>query len=206
MIDMPHAHVPFQWLADRSDGRLRGRRREWTDAHLAGGCTRCSDDLRLIGRITRALSSGPLDTAPEAEVQRAVGLYLRTMPFLEDPDIDWVEGTVLLDQRTEMVAAVRHAPGDTRRLPWSLGDYEVDACVVSGPTTADLLGQILPPEDDPEATLRGHVTVYAGREEHSRVDLEADGRFTFRGLAPGAYVLEGRVDAVRFFLPTLVID
>ena len=39
-----------------------------------------------------------------------------------------------------------------------------------------------------------------------RLRIETDGRFTFRGLAPGEYVFEGAVDGRPFVLPLVVLE
>jgi hypothetical protein len=139
-------------------------------------------------------------------VRDAVALYAQVHgAFVWPPDE--LLGTLVLDRRDEPVAGVRSAPGGVRQLLWTVADaYEIDASLIARAAGADLLGQVVPCEDDVSARLDGHVAALRGGAEVTRVALGGDGRFSFRGLAAGAWTLRGEVDGRRFRLPPVIVD
>ena len=207
-------HLPLRWLADRRDGRLSPRRAAVADAHLGSGCRRCEQRARRLDRIVRALAAAEPEMPPEREEIRAIALLAELRPPWEEPAPGFLDGELLLDQRMELAAALRSAPGEARRLLWAFGRYELDASVVTGPAGADLLGQVVPPGDDPAAQVEGRVWAIAHGARVAEAALAQDGRFTFRRMPRGACTIEGEiqgeidgnVEGVRFRLPPLVVE
>ena len=65
--------LPF---ADLVDGVLVGARRARVEAHVATGCTPCTDAIRRTRGLVGALSAGPLPAPPFAAGRRAAALVL----------------------------------------------------------------------------------------------------------------------------------
>jgi len=111
-----------------------------------------------------------------------------------------------MDSAPEFAGALRATEGETRRLLWRVGAYEVDASFVARPGGADLLAQVVPGGDDPETTVTGVVAVVGARGVRTSAPIEPEGRFTIRGLAPGVYTIEGSIGATRFVLPPVHVE
>jgi hypothetical protein len=184
-------HLPWRWLADRHDGALGADDAAEADLHLASGCARCTARDRTLRRLVAAVAAGPLERPPAAADRRARALFSawRDAPASGGA----VVGVLVADTRPELATSLRAGADDTRRLLWDVGGWDVDASVVLYDGRADLLGQVLRAGDRPDAVLVGEVRAFRGRRAVAAVPIRADGRFTFRGLACGAYVFEGRV-------------
>jgi hypothetical protein len=196
-------HARWRDLVDRHDGRLGSRQLAAVSSHLAHGCASCVHDCAEIELLVEAIAAGPLDTPPASLDRTVLRLFRETNVRLTE---DLLIGVLLYDQPGEFVAAMRGTSGETRRLLWRVGDYEVDASLVARASGTDLLAQIVPGGDDPDAEVTGVVAARSERGVRTSAPVQRDGRFTFRGLVPGLYTLEGRVDAVRFVLPPIHIE
>ena len=95
--------------------------------------------------------------------------------------------------------------GEQAAIETSAG-YTATARVLHWITAILVLAQIVPGGDDPDAEVTGTVAARSERGVKANATIERDGRFTFRGLAPGVWSLEGRVDALRFVLPPLHVE
>ena len=219
MIHATDGHIPFRVLADRRDGTLAPSRAAGVEAHLATGCAQCVARDGNLRRIVTAVAAGALETPPAAADRRVVALFPKVAAaFRRTADGSSRErtlvGTLVSDRRFDAAFdaefatsyALRAADDGARRLLWALGSYEVDASVVGRGATADVLGQVVPLDDAPDAQLSGEVHAVRGRRAVQSSSIETDGRFTFRGLAPGAYVFEGAVDGRPFILPLVVLE
>jgi hypothetical protein len=198
-------HVPFRWLADRADGLLPAGPAGEADAHLASGCAPCRARDRSVRRLVAAIAAGPLETPPAAADRRVVSAFVRSRAP-RAADLDALFGTLVLDQRADLLMAVRSSGADVRRLLWTVGAWEVDASVVASGAGTDLLGQAVRAEETGDGAVTGEVRARRGRRVAATAPVAADGRFTFRGLAPGAWTLEGVLDGRAFVLPLLVLD
>jgi hypothetical protein len=204
MTTSPEVHVPWRRLVDRRDRRLSPRLAAVADAHLATGCAACAADVRAIEELVAAISAGPLDAPPRRAESAAVGLYRDTY-LAFGAEAERVIGVLILD---DLVAAttLRDAAAEMRRLLWRVGEYEVDASLVSHAGRTDVLAQVVPGGDDPDARVSGFVALRGERGVRVRAPIAPDGRFTFRALASGVYTIEGRVDSLRFVLPPLHVE
>lgn len=203
MKNRNEGHARWRDLVDRRDGRLQPRQLTEVDSHLSAGCATCVHETVEIDRLVDAIAAGPLEPPPGDLERTALRLFRETnVKFAED----LLVGVLLYDQPGEFAAAMRGANGETRRLLWRVGEYEVDASLVARTAGTDLLAQIVPGGDDPDAEVTGTVAARSERGVRTSARVQRDGRFTFRGLAPGVYTLEGRVDAFRFVLPPLHIE
>lgn len=112
---------------------------------------------------------------------------------------------LVLDRRADVVPALRAAGGAERRTLWLAGRHEIDACIVVRGPDADLLGQVLPAEDDGATAVVGDVEVLLGGRRVAHATLDADGRFAFRGLRHGTYALLGRIGGEEFVVAPLAL-
>lgn len=205
MQTRPEPHVAWRRLVDRHDRRLSPRLASAAEAHLASGCATCATDARLVERLIAAIGDGPLEAPPRAAEREAAALLRSTyLAFAQDAGL--VVGVLLLDRTDESAALLRAAAGETRRLLWTVGGYEVDASLVARAGGTDVLAQIVPGGDDPDARVAGEVAARRGDAVTARAAIAPDGRFTFRALARGLYTFEGRVDGMRFVLPPLHVE
>jgi hypothetical protein len=204
MTTSPEVHVPWRRLVDRRDRRLSPRLSAVADAHLATGCAACAADVRTIEELVAAISAGPLDAPPRRAESAAVGLYRDTY-LAFGAEVERVVGVLILDDLVAG-ATLRDAAAEMRRLLWRVGEYEVDASLVSHAGRTDVLAQVVPGGDDPDARVSGFVALRGERGVRVRAPIAPDGRFTFRALASGVYTIEGRVDSLRFVLPPLHVE
>lgn len=204
MTTSSEVHVPWRRLVDRRDRRLSPRLAAAADEHLATGCAACAADVRAIDELVAAIASGAPDGPPSRAEQAAIGLYRDTY-LAFGAEADRVVGVLLLDDVAAAVS-LRDAAAETRRLLWRVGDYEVDASLVSHAGGTDVLAQVVPGGDDPDARVSGFVALRGERGVRARAAIAPDGRFTFRALVAGVYTLEGRVDSLSFVLPPLHVE
>jgi hypothetical protein len=204
MTTLSEPHVSWRRLVDRRDGRLAPSRLAQAERHLASGCGPCRATAATIDDLVGAIAEGALERPPIVAERAAIRLFRDACASFGDL-ADRVLGVLIVDRSDEFVAALRAAPGETRRLLWRVGAYEVDASLVARDVGADVFAQILPDGDDPDATVAGVVSARRGGGTVAVAAIEPDGRFTFRGLARGVYSFEGRVDATRFVLPPLAV-
>ena len=198
-------HVAFRRLVDRRDGRLPPTLAARVDGHLGAGCAVCRDEADSIERLIAAIEAGPPEAPPARLLSAAIRLFRESFADFAR-DVDCVFGVLLLDRTDEFAAALRSAPGETRHLLWRVGDYEVDASLVARTGGIDVLAQIVPGGDDPDAVVVGTVAARDAGGVRARARVAADGRFTFRGLPAGVYTLEGRVDSFQFVLPPIRVE
>ena len=202
-------HLPLRWLADHVDGTLHAARASKLTSHLALGCARCTARLTQLRSTITALTDGPLDEPPRNLRRAAQRLPGEARLAALGSRIRRVIAHLVSDGRTAPAFALRAAVGDERRLLWSADGWEIDACVVSGASGADLLGQILPCDD---GTLDGaedvavaSVTARSGRRVRHAA-LAPEGRFTLRELATGLWTIEARIGNVAVVLPAFVVE
>jgi hypothetical protein len=202
---MMREHLRIRDLADRRDGTLGAAAAAEADLHLAAGCPECNEAAARVDALLSVMSDGPLAPPPRALVRDVVRMFKarKWARLLEAPGR--LVAKLLLDQRLELVPALRSAAGATRRTLWSVGHHEVDACLVERPADADLLGQILPADDDGTADVEGDVVAFRQGRRVAESRLDRDGRFEFLGLAHGTYALVGRVNGAEFTLAPLGI-
>ncbi len=205
MKRMLAGHIPLRWLADRRDGVLAGSRAEETERHLATGCATCARSVRQLDGAVAALRAGPLEPAPRPLVRRAARMFREERLVAAFAGVKRLLATLIYDERVQLAVALRAVPGDTRRMLWTFGEHELDACLTTVAGGADFLGTISPAENGGHATVTGWVRAIRGGSEVARADLGPLGRFTFRGLTPGTYVIEGEVDGAPFALPPFLI-
>lgn len=203
MIHRTDDHLPWRWLADHADGLLAPAQAGAARDHLAAGCSRCCARDRSVRRMVAAIGAGPLDAPPASADRRVVALFPRLRSALR-PQSGVLFGALVLDQRADLLLAVRSGAPDGRRLLWTVGDYEIDASVVGSEGRIDVLGQVV--RADGDAAVTGEVRVVRGRRAVAASRVAADGRFTFRALSAGACVVEGTLDGRAFSLPLLVLD
>jgi hypothetical protein len=198
-------HPPLSWFADRADGSLASPRAERLAAHLAAGCAECDARDAALRRTLAALKSGPLPSPPAALRRAALRLHSRARFAAAVETARRVVARLVHDGLSAPAFALRAAPGDERRILWAMDHWEIDACLVTGVRGADLLGQIVPLDDERGGAVAGELLARRGSRTR-REQLATDGRFTFRGLTPGVWTIEGRVDGTDFVLPPLVVE
>jgi hypothetical protein len=197
-------HPPLRWFADRADGLLAPARAAELDRHLATGCVPCVQRDEKLRAALGALRSGPLPPPPRDLRAAAVRLAREARLRGALARAGAVVARLVFDGRAAPALALRSAPGDERRLLWTAGPWEVDACVVCGLRSADVLGQVVAHEDRAE-TLIGELVARSGRRTR-RAHLAADGRFALRDLAAGVWTAEVRVGATTFSLPPFQVE
>jgi len=198
------AHLPWRWLVERADGTLTPADAAESDRHLAAGCATCAAADAAVARLRAALAAGPLETPPAVADRRVLEFVRRLRDAASRRDV--LVGTLVLDRRADEALALRSSASEARRLLWTMPGYEVDASLVPARRGADLLGQLVPDDDRPDAATAGEVRLLRGGRVVARSALAADGRFTFRGVARGLVEIEGVVDGVPFLLPGVVVD
>ena len=199
-------HLPLRWLADHLDGCLAGPRAVRTREHLDDGCEACAERLEALSALLAALREGPLDHPPRRLVREALDLFDQVRGHLPSAVEGTRVGQLILDVRVGQAVALRSRLGDDRKLLWTIDEYEMDASLQARGEGFDLLGQVVPPGDDPAAAVEGHVVAYRDHDEVDRASIGPDGRFTFRGLTAGPYAFGGAVDGTPFLLPVVIVD
>ena len=86
-----------------------------------------------------------------------------------------------------------------------VGRHELAACVVLKGGHAEIVGQILPADDDGSTPVVGDIEALRNGRAVAKVHFDADGGFTLSGLAHGTYALLGRVDGAEFVVAPLEI-
>jgi hypothetical protein len=190
---------------DRHDGELAASRVTKLAEHLARGCTSCETQIAGIERTLSAVAAGPLPAAPRAVTRRAAKLFTRRRRAEAVDGLRRVLARLVFDEGRELAGALRAAPGASRRILWIAGEHELFTSFVAGRAGWDLLGEVMPVEDD-DRELAGEIALIKDGREISRCALDADGRFTFRSLASGGYSMLGTVDGTPFEVPTFSLD
>jgi hypothetical protein len=205
MARQPSPHVPLRWFADRHDGVLTRARAARLDAHLAAGCVACTARDESLNRTIAALRAGPLEPAPRPLVRAAVRAHRAARVAAAVESVRRVVADLVFGGTPAPAFAMRAAEGDERRLLWTAGGWDIDACVTTGPRGANLLGQILPHDDADTGPVDARISARSGTKlVHARVG--PDGRFAFRALAPGAWTLEGRAADTEFATPPFAVE
>ncbi len=204
MITRRDEHLPVRWLVDLRDGVLSDARAAEATEHLASGCAVCGDRAAALGRTIDAIAAGPLAPPRRAELQDVLGLYARTHRVGGWP-AGCAVAALVHDHRSEAAPALRGAAGSERRLLFTWDGFELDASVVSRARGADLRGQVLLADDDPDAVVTGRIQSFWDGQE-GEVELAADGRFDVHEIPPGALQLGGVVMGRPFRLPPVLID
>lgn len=198
-------HVRLRHLADRRDGRLGAVRASAVEGHLASGCAECARTAHRLDAALTALAEGPLPAPPRAAVRDAVRMFRKAKwaQLLATPAR--LMAQLVFDQRLEVVPALRSAGGATRRMLWNIGRHELDACVVERGTENDLIGQVLPADDDGATLVDGAVQLYRDGRAVARATLDGEGRFSFENIERGTYALVGRVAREEFVVAPIAI-
>jgi hypothetical protein len=190
---------------DRRDGELAPLRDGKLTEHLAGGCASCETQLAGIDRTLSSIAAGPLPAAPRAATKRAAKLFARRRRTEVVDGLRRVLARLVFDEGRELAGALRATPGTTRRILWNAGEHELFTTFAVGRSGWDLLGEVMPVDDD-DRELVGEIALLREGREVSRCTLDADGRFTFRSLVSGGYSMQGTVDDVSFEVPTFSLD
>jgi hypothetical protein len=198
-------HPPLRWLADRHDGVLTRARAGRLDAHLAAGCSACAARDAALRSTIAALRAGPLEAAPRALVRTAVRAHRAARVAAAVESVRRVVATLVFGGAPAPAFAMRAAAGDERRLLWTVGAWEIDVCVTTGARGADVLGQVVPRDDAGAAAVDARISARCGTRL-VRTPVGADGRFALRGLAPGAWTLEGRVADTEFATTPFAVE
>ena len=196
-------HLRIRDLADRRDGRLGASALSAAEAHLASGCAECTATAARVDGTLALLREGPLAEPPAALVRGAVRMFRarKWANLLAAPGR--LVAQLVLDQRMEVVPALRSGAGATRRTLWNVGDHELDACLVERLNDADLIGQVLPSDDDGAADVVGEVAAMCDGRKVATTRFDRDGRFEFLRLPHGTYALVGTVNGAEFVLAPL---
>jgi hypothetical protein len=196
-------HLRIRDLADRRDGRLGAAALAAAEAHLATGCAACTAAAARVDDTISLLREGPL-AAPPARVTRGAVRMFRARKWASLLAVPGrLIAQLVLDQRMDVVPALRSAAGSTRRTLWNVGEHELDACLVERANDADLIGQLLPADDDGAAEVVGEVTAMCDGRVLATTPFDSDGRFEFLRLPHGTYALTGRVNGSDFVLAPL---
>lgn len=199
------SHPPLRWLADRADGKLPAARAAKLAAHLAGGCAACAAREAALARTISMIKAGPLPAPPKKLRRAASRLHLQARIAAAFDTVRGVVARLVHDGRMAPALALRSAPGDERRMLWAMDHWEIDACLVTGARGSDLLGQILPLDETPQAIVQGEIAAQSG-SNLKHATLTPDGRFTFRGLPAGVWTMVGRVGSTQFKIPAFVVE
>jgi hypothetical protein len=195
----------LRWFADRIDGRLAAAREAKLASHLASGCAACvAREASLRGSIA-ALASGPLPAAPRDLIRAASRLHAQARFASVVDAVRRVVAKLVFDGAAAPAFALRAAPGDERRMLWTAGPWDIDACLLTGAAASDLLGQVVPHDEAAGAAATGALAARCGSKTR-RARLDAEGRFAFRGLAPGVWTIEGRVGGTDLAVPPFVVE
>lgn len=222
MIHRHDEHIPFRWLADRADGTLDPARVAECDAHLAEPCAPCSARFENVKSMLDVIRAGTLEEPPHTLDRRVVALFAENRPGTSWAPEEALVGALMSDFTADLGYAMRSGAATSRRLLWTVGEYELDAAVTPAGAGLDVLAQVVPLGSDAEhvpgdavsdGTLAGRVRAVRGRRAVAEASIESDGRFTFRGLKPGGYTFEGEIasagaasGAARpFVLPMVVL-
>ena len=198
-------HAPLRWFADRQDGVLTRARAARLDAHLATGCAACTARDAALRRTIAALRAGPLEAAPRPLVRAAVRAHRAARVAAGVESVRRVLASLVFGGAPAPAFAMRAAEGDERRLLWTVERWDVDVCITTGARGADVLGQVVPRDDAAAAPVDAQISARCGAKL-VRAQVGADGRFAFRGLAAGAWTLEGRVGDTEFATPPFVVE
>jgi hypothetical protein len=202
---MPDDHVPLRLLADLRDGKLAGRRRLGTEAHLATGCAVCARASARLETALGAIAEGDLEAPPRALVRSAQRLFAQARwARVLSASVEFV-ARLVFDQRLEAVPALRAAVGEDRRMLWAVGDHELDLAICEGAGGTDLEGQFLPADDDGAAEVEGTVTAWREGRAVAAATLDREGRFAFARLPAGVYALAGTVGGRTFRAMPIVL-
>jgi hypothetical protein len=208
MIHRHDEHIPFRWMADRADGTLDAARTAECDAHLAEPCAACSARFANVREMLATIRAGTLEEPPHALDRRVVALFAANRPGTSWAPADALVGALASDFTADLGYAMRSGAATSRRLLWTVGDYELDAAVTPAGAGLDVLAQVVPLGDSADA-LGGRVRAVRGRRAVAESAIAPDGRFTFRGLRPGGYTFEGEIAAAgagrAFVLPMVVL-
>ncbi|MCE9636757.1 MAG: hypothetical protein K8T90_13720 [Planctomycetes bacterium] len=198
-------HPRLRDLADLRDGRLTGTRTSAVKEHVGAGCDVCATASARFESAVAAIAEGPLPAPPRSVVRQAVHMFRakKWAWLLEAPGR--IVASLVLDQRMELVPALRSSVGAERRMLWMVGDHELAACVVLRGGHAEIVGQILPAEDDGSSQVVGEIEAMRNGRSVAKIPLDADGGFALRGLSYGTYALLGRVDGAEFVVAPLEI-
>lgn len=194
MIHRHDEHIPFRWMADRADGTLDAARAAECDAHLAEPCASCSARFANVQSMLDVIRAGTLEEPPHTLDRRVVALFAENRPGTSWAPEEALVGALMSDFTADLGYAMRSGAAASRRLLWTVGEYELDAAVAPVGAGLDVLAQVVPAGDVPgDAVLAGRVRAVRGRRAVAEASIESDGRFTFRGLKPGGYTFEGEI-------------
>jgi hypothetical protein len=214
MIHRHDEHIPFRWMADRADGTLDAVRAAECDAHLAAACAPCVKRFANVREMLDVIRAGTLDEPPHALDRRVVALFAENRPGTSWAPDDALVGALSSDFTADLGYAMRSGAATSRRLLWTVGEFELDAAVTPSGAGLDVLAQVVPLGDAAgDDALAGRVRAVRGRRAVAEASIESDGRFTFRGLKPGGYTFEGEIACVGavsgaarpFVLPMVVL-
>jgi len=204
MCDTREGHPSTRWLLDLADGVGSGPRLRAARDHVDAGCPRCESTLAEFGALTAVIAAEPPAPPPRAVMRRAERLFTARKILAVVEGARAILASLVFDQRTEMVPAIRSAVGTTRRMLWLAGDYELFLQLELGATGWNLQGQALG-SDDSEG-ISGDVRLLRAGRVVAQAHLDDTGSFTCDDLAEGRYSIDGDVDGQSFSVPLFRVD
>lgn len=193
--------ISLRWLADYVDGVLVGSRLSEVEAALSESETLAR--VEALRATIERIAEGPLDGPPSEVEAAAVGLFRAVHHDVVWPPPGVFLGELVFDHADELVGV--RSGAETRRLLWTLPDFDVDASLVQTDLGVDLLGQFLALDPASAVELEGHVQLRDEDGRTHRAEVEPDGRFTFRGLARGLHRPSGHVLGHEFVLTPVLV-
>lgn len=198
-------HPTLRQVLDHVDGTTGPRRGADVESHVDGGCVPCAQLRDAVTSIQDLLADGPLPRPPSAVIRSAQRLFVRRRIQSAVSAVQRIVAVLVLDQRADLVPALRSAPGETRRLLWTAGEHELYVALTATATGWDLEGEVLPPDasDIPPA---GSLTLLRDGREVDRARLGETARFGFGSLPRGTYELAAEIDGAAVRVPAFVVD
>jgi hypothetical protein len=198
----------FEQLLDYCEDRVKGPAAQLVVAHLASGCQPCAEDVAWYKRV-RALAAGDADIDPPAwVVKRAVQLFEgRAKPHKDDRRDCLIAALVFDSLVRPALSGVRLAETSNQQLLYRAGTYSIDAQITfSGPSRADLIGQVLRESEYGFESVAGlSITVSCDRRAVGTAVTNPVGEFTLNGLAPGEYELTVETSEGMILIPRLPV-
>ena len=180
-------------LMDYCEGQLDNDDVELIEAHLASGCSVCSENRQWYERVRGIAASDIAAEPPSWVLKRAVGLFDRERARLTAIDsLGRLVASLVFDTRSQpALSGVRLAEISDRQLLYRAGHYSIDLQIaLSDQRLADLTGQILRENDSRfESVANIPLELIREGEKVSSTVTDEIGKFKMARIDRGEYEL-----------------